>query len=187
MIGRLLLILLISLPAWCSAADFSQFKALTETPDILRGQFVQSKYISALETELESSGTFAYHRGTSIEWRTLMPIENILTLTPTRMVTSQGDKEFSRLESDGNPAVAIFSNIFFGVMTAEWEQLAEYFSMRLELDGAHWLVTLLPKNSTIEQVVMKVELRGDKWLRDVRVYEAGSDLTHIRFIDLQQE
>lgn len=182
-----MLILLISIPVWCRAADFSQLNALTETPDMLRGQFVQSKYISALEAELESSGTFAYHRGTSIEWRTLMPIESMLTLTPKSIVASQGDDEFSRLESDGNPVVTIFSNIFFGVMTAEWERLAEYFSMRLERDGAHWLVTLLPKDSTIEQVVMKVELRGDKWLRDVRVYEAGNDLTHIRFVDLQQE
>lgn len=172
-------------PLFAVAAVPSELEGLTSAPELLRGEFIQSKYISALDTEFESSGTFEYRRNQAIEWRTVAPIENVLVMTPDRIINRQAGNELSRLESDSNPVVSVFSDIFFGVMTAEWGKLAQYFSFKLKRNGESWTVHLVPIDSSVEQVVSSVELNGDELLREVVLHEAAGDLTRIRFKDMQ--
>lgn len=166
-------------------ADFTLLESLTSAPQTLQGRFTQVKLVKALDARFESSGRFDYQRDSSIRWHTLEPIDNLLTLTPQTISNQQGTTVLSKLDSQQNPVVAVFSDIFFGVMTAQWQTLAEYFEMNVEGSKQDWTVTLIPIDSSVEQVVAKVELRGDELLREVLLFEATGDQTQIKFLDLQ--
>ncbi len=168
------------------AVDFKQLEALTAAPDSLRGQFTQTKFVQALDAEFQSSGRFEYQRNRSISWHTLVPIDNLLTLTPGTISSQQGDTVLSDLDSQNNPVVTIFSDIFFGVMTAQWQTLAEYFEMEVQGSPERWTVILHPIDKGVEQVVKRVELSGDQLLREVLLFEAAGDRTQIQFLDLKQ-
>lgn len=167
------------------AADFTLLESLTSAPQTLQGRFTQVKLVKALDARFESSGRFDYQRDSSIRWHILEPIDNLLTLTPKTISNQQGTTVLSKLDSQQNPVVTVFSDIFFGVMTAQWQTLAEYFEMNVEGSKQGWTVILIPIDSSVEQVVAKVELRGDELLREVLLFEATGDQTQIKFIDLQ--
>ncbi|WP_290702694.1 outer membrane lipoprotein carrier protein LolA [Amphritea sp.] len=186
MIRWLVILLFTGLSVGSQAADFKFLESLTTAPESLHGQFTQVKLVKALDARFESSGSFDYERGSSIRWHTLTPIDNLLTLTPRTISSQQGDTLLSNLDSQNNPVVVIFSDIFFGVMTAEWQTLAEYFEMDVQGSKEHWTVTLHPIDKSVEQVVTRVELSGDDLLRKVLLFEAAGDQTQIKFTELQQ-
>lgn len=168
-----------------AATDYKQLELLTSAPQTLHGQFTQVKFVQALDARFESTGRFDYQRGSSIRWHTLTPIDNLLTLTPRSISNQQGDTVLSNLESQDNPVVTIFSDIFFGVMTAQWQTLAEYFEMDVQGSKQRWTVILHPIDKSVERVVTRVELSGDELLREVVLFEAAGDRTQIKFLELQ--
>lgn len=181
----LLLSLLATLPT-TALADYRELEALMESPASLSGRFEQIKYLAALDTEIVSSGRFAYERDSEIRWQTLEPIENMLRLTPARITSEQAGTVLSQLETRNNPVVALFSDIFFGVMTARWSTLAEHFDVQSRIDESQWQATLMPKAPEVQQVVSEVELQGDRYMRQIVLHESGGDWTRIRFYDIQQ-
>ena len=178
--------LLLLLSANCFAAvSFDQLKQITTTTGDLRGNFTQDKYLNALDATLTSTGTFSYQRKVSVRWQTLEPIESEFLMTPTEMVSRQDDQELFRMKSGDNPVVAILNKIFFSVLTAEWENLAQYFQIiDAAIEKEYWQVELIPLDNTILQVVDRVELKGDRFMRTIILHEKEGNRTTIHFSDL---
>lgn len=166
--------------------SFGDLSKLSSAPEYLEGKFSQDKYLRELDAHLESSGKFDYQRGKSIQWETIEPIQNILLMTPQSITNSQGEDEIVRLQADSNPAVAILSDIFFSVLTADWPQLAAYFTLSGTVEGEHWQVELVPSDKAVMQVVERVKLTGDTFLRELIFFEKNGDQTTITFSDLSQ-
>lgn len=170
-----------------SANNLDDLKALTTTPEKLSGTFSQSKYLAQLETSINSSGSFNYIRDKKIVWHTLTPINSTLELTPKTMLSYQDGEQVNKLDSDTNPVVAVFSDIFFGVMTAQWQILEVYFSVSAEVSDGQWKATLVPVDESIGGFINKVTLEGDKYLQQITLYEPEGNITHITFDKLQQK
>ena len=181
----LLFLLLGYFPLLASAeVTFAQLAAVSSTPEHLSGRFVQTRYLSALDTDLVSEGEFNYQRDGVIRWQIRQPIESELLMTPRTIINRQDGLELLRLDSDQSPVVALLSNIFFSVMTAEWEVLKDYFILTGDIQGQQWYADLLPKDRSVLQVVSRIELKGDALLREVVLHEESGDRTTIQFLQL---
>ena len=167
------------------ALSFEQLAQHTQTPKTLTGGFSQSKYLSSFELELESKGQFHYQQDKSIVWQTLEPVANELILTPDSIVNRQGGQELMRLDAQSSPTIAVLSEIFFSVMTADWQRLEQHFSLTGELNEALWSAQLTPTDDSFSQLINRVELSGDQLLKKVVLHEKSGDTTTIHFIDLQ--
>lgn len=164
-----------------ASISYEKLNKLVATPTYLSGKFTQDKYLSELDTTLHSSGVFSYQRGESIRWETIEPIKNVLIMTPQRIINSQGDKVIISLDVTSNPVIAALSDIFFSVITAEWDALSAYFLMSGTLAESAWNVNLVPIDETMLQVVERVTLKGDSLLRELIFYEKNGDQTVIFF------
>lgn len=181
----LLVVLICFFPAVVYAElTFEQLQAVSQTPDDLEGRFTQEKYLSVLDTVLHSSGVFDYQRGISIRWQTLKPIQNELLMTPTSISNKQAGQEFMRIENASNPVVALFNEIFFSVLTAEWQKLSLNFKLTGEIQDGQWHASLVPVDNAVKQVVSRVELDGDVVVRKITLHESGGDRTVITFKSL---
>ena len=158
---------------------FTQLAEISTTPETLQGQFSQEKYLGALDTVLISTGVFTYQRGKSIRWEILEPIRNELVMTPTTITSTQGDDELLRLDKGANPTAAVMGEIFFAVLTAEWEELADYFELSGEIEGGKWHAVLVPVEQAVKQIFSRIELKGEGLLRVIILYENGGDRTTI--------
>jgi len=171
-----------------SSAEISieQLNKIVTAPEYLEGRFSQEKYLSELDATLSSSGVFSYQRDKSIRWETIEPIQNILMMSPQNIINMQGGIEIAKMDLKSNPAVAIFSDIFFSVLTAEWDTLSTYFSLSGALAEQQWQVELIPVDKTMMQVMSRVALKGDTLLRELIFYEKNGDRTIIHFENLSQ-
>ena len=185
--SRILVFLAVLFMSTLSIAELSyeQLNKVAITPEHLQGHFRQQKYLLDLDVTLHSSGKFQYQRDEAIRWETIEPIQNVLIMTPQRIVNSQGDNELVTLDAKSNPAVLILSDIFFSVLTADWKKLATYFSLTGTLEQQQWQVELIPTDAIVAQVMTRVELKGDGLLRELTFHEKNGDSTVITFDNLK--
>lgn len=183
---NILLFVFLLLPTVATAElTFEQLKAVSQTPEELEGQFAQEKYLAALDAELSSSGVFKYQRGVSIHWQTLKPIQNELLMTPASISNKQAGQELMRLEGASNPIFILFNEIFFSILTAEWQALSSHFLLTGEMQNGQWHASLVPVDVTVKQLVDQVELEGDKLVRKIIIYEGSGDRTTISLDSLK--
>lgn len=169
-----------------AAPTFETLAKLTDSPATLKGDFKQKKILKAFDTSITSTGQFSYQRNAFIRWKTVAPVENELLMTPDGISSQQGGNELVNLTADKTPAIKMLSSIFFAVLTAEWQTLAEYFDVVLEGDQSSWKVLLTPKDETLKQAVTNVNLAGDRLVKEVILHEQSGDSTHIVFSNLSQ-
>ncbi|MEP4888967.1 MAG: outer membrane lipoprotein carrier protein LolA [Aliiglaciecola sp.] len=167
--------------------DINELNAISSSPEFLQGQFVQQKYLNDFDVSLESTGKFDYLQGQNVHWHTLTPIQNLVTMTPSSIVSSQGEVEVMSLQAESNPVVTLLSEVFFSVLTSQWQQLESYFVISGEVEAQTWSVLLEPKDAALAQAISHVELKGDAYLRYLKFYESNGDYTEIHFSQLSQQ
>lgn len=161
--------------------SFEQLERITKNASSLEGSFIQEKYLAALDASLYSSGIFSYQRGKSVRWETLKPIQSEMLMTPTSITSNQGGQQLMHMETASNPAITLFNEIFFSVLTAEWGKLSSYFKLSGNVEAGQWRAELVPVDKAVMQVVSRVELKGDALVREIILYESGGDRTTIHF------
>ncbi|MEX1200732.1 MAG: outer membrane lipoprotein carrier protein LolA [Methylophaga sp.] len=182
----LMLLWLVMSPAHAELS-YELLTQLTESPESLQGEFKQEKYLAEFDTTLLSSGIFNYQRNEFIRWQTKMPIENELLMKPSSIASSQGGEELISLQADKDPAAKVLTEIFFAVLTADWNALSDYFFANGDYqNNRDWEVKLTPRKPTLKQAINHVELSGDTLMRKVVLHEKNGDITRIDFLNLQQ-
>ena len=180
-------LLFLLLPTFCYAElSFEQLNQLSDSPEQLHGHFVQKKYLSDLDATLTSSGKFSYLRNVEIKWETVEPIENVLVITSQSISSRQGEQQLTTFEADSNPVVAMISDIFFSVLTANWNQLENYFSLTGSEEGNNWKAVLTPVDESVMHVVDSIELTGSQFIEKLIFFEENGDHTTIVFNKLVQ-
>jgi len=181
----MLILGLMSMPV-CAEISYEALAEMTDQPMALQGDFEQKKTLTEFDASVTSIGEFTYKRHQSIEWVTTAPVENTLLMTPEKITSQQNKNEILNIDANKNPTARVLSQIFFAIMTADWQSLADYFDLAGEHTNTTWHVTLLPNNRHVESLVTKVILTGDNLLREVTLFEKNGDTTHIRFKNLEQ-
>lgn len=179
----LMLVLMYIAPVYAQMT-VTDIAMLTGSPQALKGDFKQDKFIKAFEANIISTGHFEYQRNQFINWNTVSPVENQMVMTPKSITSKQSGNELVNLKSEQNPAVKMLSKIFFAVLTAEWQTLNAYFYQTISGDHANWSVALLPKDELLKQNITKVDLVGNDLLREVILHEKNGDTTHIYFSNI---
>lgn len=180
-----LLLLVQMLPA-NAAITLEALAKYTGSPEKLTGDFKQDKYIQAFETHVLSSGHFKYLRDQSIHWNTDKPVANQMVMTPDKIASKQGDHELVVISVEANHLAKVLNQVFFAVLTAEWQTLDQFFDQRLQGKLEDWRVVLTPKSDDLKQVVTQVELAGGKFLTKVVLHEKSGDKTYLYFSNITQ-
>lgn len=181
----LLAVVVFSAPVFAELT-YQQLQDISVSPTRVEGTFKQRKFLAEIGVSIDSSGVFSYQRSEKIVWKTLEPVENEMQMTPTTIINRQQGQEIARLDSRENPAIAIFSDIFFAILTAQWSQLADHFELQGSVNNEQWNAKLTPISNNIKEMISQVELQGDELLRNIILHEAQGDKTTITFKYLTQ-
>ena len=94
-------------------------------------------------------------------------------MTPEAISNTQDGRELMRMETKSNPAVTLFNEIFFSVLTAEWKSFQLILSCQGKLKTGHWQAERLFFDKTVKQVVSRVELKGEALVNEIILYESS--------------
>ena len=146
-----------------------------QQPDWLRGEFTQTKKVPGFAKPLVSAGNFVAARGRGVLWRTLKPFASELRLTQNEIRATQGGQTAMRLDASREPAVRLITTLMFSLLNGDVSGLADVFELTGTTKGASWQLSLTPKPGALQQVLKKVELEGDGFVRRIQLFEANGD------------
>lgn len=146
-----------------------------QRPEWLRGDFTQTKKVPGFAKPLVSSGNFVAARGRGVLWRTLKPFASELRLTQHEIRATQGGQTAMRLDADREPAVRVINTLMFSLLNGDVSSLADLFELGGGTQGATWWLALVPKPGALQQVLTRVELEGDGFVRRIGLFETNGD------------
>ncbi len=145
-------------------------KRLVKTP-ITQGNFQQQKHLKVLKKPLISTGSFTYDQNKGVIWKTLTPVESILLVNESRLLTEQGEQTVP----------AAFGKVFKAMLGGDLAQLTDGFTITGTDQLTSWQLELTPKDEMLRKVISTMVLSGDTELRGLEIRETGGNITRISF------
>lgn len=180
---RALLITLLPVAAH-AAPDLAQaVRERLQQPEWLRGEFTQTKKVPGFAKPLVSTGNFVAARGRGVLWRTLKPFASELRLTQHEIRATQGGQTAMRLEAAREPAVRVINTLMFSLLNGDVSGLAGLFELDGSVKGTAWQLALVPRPGALQQVLKRVELEGDGFVRRIQLFEANGDESLIQIVN----
>ena len=104
-------------------------------------------------------------------WQTLTPLPSVLLVNQTRLLTTQGEQILP-------PA---FGRVFTAVVGGDLPLLNEGFDITGANGEGAWQLQLRPKDALLQKIITRLQLTGDKALRQLEIREANGNSTRITF------
>jgi outer membrane lipoprotein-sorting protein len=156
--------------------------------EVLRGGFEQEKQVAGFKHPLRSQGRFVLARDRGVLWSTLEPFPSEMVVTRDRIFSfdSAGQRRV-QLDATQQPALRQINTMMFALLDGDVAALAARFDIAAQpLPGNAWALTLTPKSALLAKAFARIELRGDRYVREVVLTEGGGDRTALKFVDLSE-
>lgn len=142
---------------------------------VVYGDFKQVKHIQKISRDFESTGKFVIAKGKGIVWDVEKPFKNSLVITDSRMVERSASGAVSSIDASQNAVFAEFSKTIQSVFSGNVSLLEQNFTVSFSSRGGQWVMTLVPKEKSIRQVIGSIELSGNGTLSSVVILDADSN------------
>lgn len=145
-----------------------------EQVQVLRGRFVQRKFLREIPRPLTSTGEFLLVRDLGIWWHTQVPLDAELVW---------------RRDGGHAPGLDIAASMFFAVLALDVDTLARSFDlfwMELGSQTPQWQLGLRPRDAALVGWFHQITLGGAGQLQQVSILEATGDRTEIELMAVAQ-
>ncbi len=166
---------------WAFAFDEEQLAQQLADTRVLRGDFVQEKYLRGLPRPLRSDGRFVLARE-GLLWDLQQPLQRMYRISRQGVALWQDEQWLVQ----GNQDVAARqSRLFLSVLQGDQQGLREEFDLQLSGVEQDWLLTLLPRSLLLKQIFQRIEVRGDQHVRSIELFESQGDRTLMRMFEIE--
>ena len=126
-----------------------------------RANFVEQKYLSAVEVPLESSGELVYQAPDRLEKRTLKPsLESLVLDKDVLLLERKGRKRSIPLQS--YPEVGAFVESIRATLEGDRQALDQNYQVALEGKRDRWYLLLRPLQAKAAAMVSQVKFSGQR-------------------------
>lgn len=165
------------------AFDQQQLAQQLEDMAVVRGEFVQEKFLRGLARPLRSEGRFVLARGHGLLWNLQQPLQREYRITGQGVALMQD----GQWQLQGNQdAAARQSRLFLAVLQGDQQGLREEFELQLQGTAEDWQLTLLPRSLLLKQVFTRIEVSGGHHVNRIELLEATGDRTLMQMLDVRQ-
>jgi hypothetical protein len=143
---------------------------------IIKGNFVQEKYLNRFDRSLMSSGNFIIATEHGMVWETLQPFPSTMILGRDFILQSRPDGRQSVLSAQGNETFTQMADVISMVFSGQSQGLLENFEVYFLGSVSNWTIGLLPRDSVFASFVTRITMSGDSAIRSIRLFEPNSDI-----------
>jgi len=143
---------------------------------VVKGNFVQEKYLSRFGKSLVSSGNFIIAAEQGMVWETLKPFPSTMTMGKNFIMQSRPDGKKSVLSAQGNETFTQMAEVIGSVFSGRSQKLLENFEVYFSGSVSDWGMGLLPRDSVFASFIIKITMSGDSVIRSIRLFEKSGDV-----------
>lgn len=179
---RLLLSLALAVFPWVAHAftldDLQQ--QLRATP-IVRGHFVQQKFLRSLPQPLTSRGDFTLANGRGLLWLLRSPIAQDLRISADGIARRGADGAWQALPQ--HTGAGRENRLFLSVLAGDTTGLRENFDLTLTGSADAWQLMLLPRSVLLRQIFENIQINGGKLVDRIELREVQGDRSVLQMTD----
>lgn len=142
--------------------------------------YIQKKHLSAANRILESKGYIIMTKN-ELFYVQKEPFEQCMVISTDRILEVI-DGDVSVLTRENNGEVFEISSLLMKIFSFQGNY-SDYFSTDVTGDLNNWQVSLIPLDKTMKNIFSKIQLKGDKELLKIEIYDTNSDLTELFLSD----
>ena len=151
---------------------------------VVRGKFVQRRYLAGLAKPLESSGSFLFAREAGIEWHTEKPFDSQFLLTDTRITQRDAGGVSLEIQASDQPALAVVARVFFALFALDVDSLSQDFELYGQGGDAGWQLGLKPRAEALGSMFRQALVEGSGAVKRVTLEDGNGDRSEIDFRDV---
>jgi len=143
---------------------------------IVKGNFVQEKFLSRFSRSLMSSGNFIMVAEQGMVWETLQPFPSTMIMGNNFLMQSRPDGRKSVISAQGNEAFTQMAAVISSVFSGRSQGLLENFEVYFSGSVSNWNIGLIPRHSVFASFAMRIIMSGDSAIRSIRIFEQNGDV-----------
>ncbi|MCQ4312545.1 outer membrane lipoprotein carrier protein LolA [Pseudomonas stutzeri] len=182
-VGHILLVLSLLLMAGnAHAFDLAQLSRQLNEPAVVRGNFIQEKYLRALPLPLTSRGTFVLARDRGLLWFLQEPLQQDYRISDSG-IARRGPSGWQKTDQQG--AAARQNDLFLAVLQGDTTALQRDFELELSGTAEAWQLMLTPRSHLLGQIFSAILIRGGATVERIELLETQNDSTVLLLNDNQ--
>jgi hypothetical protein len=150
-----------------------------ESAKVVRGRFVQRRYLADLAQPLQSTGSFLFARQAGIEWHTEEPFDSQFLLTESGITQRDEGGVSLHIQASEQPALAVVSRVFFALFALDIDALSHDFELFGEPRGTGWVLGLKPRAAGLGSVFRHAVVSGGASVDRVVLEDGNGDRSEI--------
>ena len=163
----------------------STFNQIATNP-VMKAAFIQTKKISRINRSFQSSGTILFDSESGIAWLFNKPFQSTTVITDRYMIQTDSRGNRQQTGSEDNDLFARFSRTIQSIFIGDFEVIEKEYELYYKDRGSGiWTIALIPKDSTLRDVVDAFELSGSDYIDSFLIYEGSDDQVLYEFESLE--
>jgi hypothetical protein len=159
--------------AW--AFDLKDLQSQLRAAPVVRGQFVQQKFLRSLPQPLTSTGVFTLAANQGLLWELRAPLHQDLLLTPAGMFRRDDGGKWQPLPQPAGAGRE--TRLFLTVLAGDTQGLQDNFDIALSGSAAEWQLVMTPKSALLKQIFTDIQISGGKLVQRIELRETQGDRT----------
>ena len=161
----------------------AQTQSLTlASGEVLRGRYMQQRFLQGFNAPLTSTGSFILAPGRGVVWSSETPFAVVTVMGPGGLIQRVAGGATTHYPASRLPVIARLYEIFDAALTGDWQKMAMVFSVRREGTDGAWKVTLTPLPVGDGGLLLRhVLVLGGRYVNSVEVMRVNGDWDRIEF------
>ncbi|CAB3712179.1 outer membrane lipoprotein carrier protein LolA [Achromobacter aegrifaciens] len=177
------LLALALLPLAARAFDLADLQTQLNATPVVRGHFVQQKFLRSLPQPLTSRGDFTLAAGKGLLWLLRTPIAQDLRIDARGI--SRRDEAGKWQALPQHSGAGRENRLFLSVLAGDTAGLRENFDLALTGDADAWQLLLTPRSVLLRQIFDNIQINGGKLVDRIELRETQGDRSVLQMTDAQ--
>lgn len=173
-LNRLIWLLALALlPLSARAFDLNALQEQLSATPVVRGQFVQQKFLRSLPQPLTSRGDFTLAAGRGLLWLLRTPIAQDLRINADGISRRDESGKWQALPQ--HTGAGRENRLFLSVLAGDTRGLQENFELALTGKADDWQLVLTPRSALLRQIFDSIQINGGKLVDRIELRETQGD------------
>lgn len=154
----------------------------TKSTETISSDFIQSKYLSFLSEEIESTGSFSFKKENLLRWEYTEPFEYLIILNDSKLQIKD-EEDVSNFDLESNQTFQKINDLIINSVQGNILD-DELYEMDFKENKEHFFVELQPKEAQMSEYMNAIHLyfnRENYSIVKIKMLEGSGDYTIIKF------